>query len=1712
MNKMTARFSAKLLSWLLVLAMILSLLPMSALAAEDKQTPPTQILKCETNFGYDFKLTFSSESSDWLLSVKSVTVANTSYTEVDSSYSVWNDTDYYIGGDYLMIGEGFTGASATCVIEAEGYSALTLTLDKTVHSAVIVSAQEPETGGDSGNGDGTSEDEGKEPEQGDATSAVTVPEFSNVKNSYYILAFQTQNYVSGISKVLVNSQECQEGSSATFLSGTQYYKNTAENKLYLANTQWGSDPTFQNGDIITIQNPSYQDLVLKVTIAGDTVNIGPDDGGDEDAYTLHVRLVGSFEAALVGQEDYDAVSSASTNVTTNKNSNVEVQGALIQGNEPVSSDWKPLNQLGITVNRNTTSVSISPDDSGMVGVYSIFDSALTLAGTPEKAGSYQISVTVSDGQGRTATSNELSFNVYSGDETLEDRLTLDNCTQTSDGKYMWDMEPWAISAFGGTGDTVTVPTDLKAWYGSHTSGTYGELGYAVDNEAAPTQTLIVPDGCNLTMVNMDVLSSVKIVVQSGGKLVLRDSVIQGIVEVEDGGAFSMNYNDYGEGTFESGASINGQLILKDGATLENSSIYSNTNYIANGDEVRRNAAPVVSAEGNVTVKGQVFIRGDEAPTGSTGQAGLSVKNGTLELADGALLAVYGGGQYALTATGGAAIILDNGTITGNGKLISVGGGGYLEAGGDAVQGAGTISTKEAYLQGGSVFGTSSGSYAPGLAKTNTVNIADTTQARLIDGVVYTSTADNPNTPYWSGTEAPTDEFLAQYEVSGLATTSITVDGKETEHTGEITFDTIRLTNKTLFPAGADDAYLVTIGTETKLLGDTTLKRWVGTWESWQPWTSSDETVKAAMDARYPLINDVWELAYPAYINAFKGTALESMIQTMYPNVDSLKTYWYNMTGTNGVASIQVTEEDGGSYKLSWLDNDGDVLAADSYTMTGKVLNGLEGATMYVFTADTLTNSDYKYFVTMEPDMEGEEETPIAAHYHFQFGSDLSAILAYGEHHNAIEKNETTGRAVSDMKNTKWYATMINAGASDLAKYNVVLAMHRADKFTTADDVLPGIAGESGTTYMPLFDCILKDEYNSYWHDYCAAVAGDNGNLTQLVEYLQQSCNGNVYGQEGLTQYCCDFINGAESITVNGNRITVKNSAGNTISDSEYTYQGPVTIGDPNTLYHFTAYLYRAVGSEVSEDFRYFLFRDDAPDTTYHIEFRYGSNLDALKGLVTGKYAYWLAAGIPVNADETMIENCIALFCVENQDYSAERSAESVAQIADFVGTWDYSADGGKTTSPDLLHFTVDSNGNGTSYYYNKVSSQYQVFAYDNDGSSAAKSGIYISFNGEEFTWADYSITVSGGKTILTFTGYEDGQPYTLTYVKHQSGEGVGGGSSSSGSSGSSSSSSSSSGGSSSSSSNTATTKNPDGSITTTTTDKKTGTVTETTKTTDGTIGTVVTNKDGEVTEVKATVSSAAVTEAAKNGEAVTLPVEVPTAKSTEDAPAVQVSVPKSVGSVKVEIPVEKVTPGTVAVIVKADGTEEIVKTSIPTENGVALTVDGDVTVKIIDNSKEFADVHDASHWATDSIDFVTSRELFTGKTEDSFAPNAPTTRAQLMTVLARLDGADTYTAPLQKGMEWAVENGISDGTNPDGNISRQQLAVMLWRYAGNPASGKELTNPDAAGVSDYAQAAMQWAAENGIMNGDANGNLNPQSAASRAHVAAMVARYCEKLA
>lgn len=159
----------------------------------------------------------------------------------------------------------------------------------------------------------------------------------------------------------------------------------------------------------------------------------------------------------------------------------------------------------------------------------------------------------------------------------------------------------------------------------------------------------------------------------------------------------------------------------------------------------------------------------------------------------------------------------------------------------------------------------------------------------------------------------------------------------------------------------------------------------------------------------------------------------------------------------------------------------------------------------------------------------------------------------------------------------------------------------------------------------------------------------------------------------------------------------------------------------------------------------------------------------------------------------------------------------------------------------------------------------------------------------------------------------------------------------------------------------------------------------------------------------------------------------------------------------------------------------------------------------------------ADDWFYGAVGFVTENGLMTG-THTGFEPQRTTSRAMLWTILSRLDGqsakrnaADWYAA----AQLWAVQNDISDGTAPDAPITREQLASMLYRYAQRrglvrAASSADLsTFADAAAVSAYAEEAVQWAVETGLLNG-MGGMLCPQGAATRAQVAEILRRMCEK--
>ena len=326
-------------------------------------------------------------------------------------------------------------------------------------------------------------------------------------------------------------------------------------------------------------------------------------------------------------------------------------------------------------------------------------------------------------------------------------------------------------------------------------------------------------------------------------------------------------------------------------------------------------------------------------------------------------------------------------------------------------------------------------------------------------------------------------------------------------------------------------------------------------------------------------------------------------------------------------------------------------------------------------------------------------------------------------------------------------------------------------------------------------------------------------------------------------------------------------------------------------------------------------------------------------------------------------------------------------------------------------------------------------------------------------------------------------------------------------------------------SKTETKEEPDGTVTTTETDKEgnkketveksDGTTTTTYDNVDGTYSVTVADADGN-TKSEVTLTEESILKAAEEKESISLPMpELPLTDDKEKAPVVTVSLPKNT-EVAVEIPVEDVTTGTVAVLVDENGTETIIKTTISTENGILVKLaDGD-TIKVVENSKEFDDVPE-SYWGYEAVQFASSHELFAGTGDAVFSPDAPMTRAMVWTVLARLDGINTtgeiwYAA----GQQWAMEHGISDGTNPNAEVTREQMAAMLYRYAllkeYDTAEKADLADyADAASISDYAVEAMAWANTKEVVNGVTTTTLEPQMDAARVQVAQMLKSFCENV-
>lgn len=212
------------------------------------------------------------------------------------------------------------------------------------------------------------------------------------------------------------------------------------------------------------------------------------------------------------------------------------------------------------------------------------------------------------------------------------------------------------------------------------------------------------------------------------------------------------------------------------------------------------------------------------------------------------------------------------------------------------------------------------------------------------------------------------------------------------------------------------------------------------------------------------------------------------------------------------------------------------------------------------------------------------------------------------------------------------------------------------------------------------------------------------------------------------------------------------------------------------------------------------------------------------------------------------------------------------------------------------------------------------------------------------------------------------------------------------------------------------------------------------------------------------------------------------------------------------------------------GTVEIDYTAYSSSN--SDLGDGTITLTIKEKtaSSKFTDVtyNNTGYWAAGSIDFMSDNGLFNGTSTYKFSPNDSMTRAMLVTVLYRAAGepsvsgvTNPFTDVASKdyyynAVLWAYKNSVVTGTSankfsPDANVTREQIATILYRYMGSPtATGSLVGYTDRTKISSYAATAMQWAIGKGYITGTTATTLDPTGNATRAQVAVMMHRFLTK--
>ena len=217
-----------------------------------------------------------------------------------------------------------------------------------------------------------------------------------------------------------------------------------------------------------------------------------------------------------------------------------------------------------------------------------------------------------------------------------------------------------------------------------------------------------------------------------------------------------------------------------------------------------------------------------------------------------------------------------------------------------------------------------------------------------------------------------------------------------------------------------------------------------------------------------------------------------------------------------------------------------------------------------------------------------------------------------------------------------------------------------------EEAMQDFTDEIQGSYVGLFPVFRNDKYDAIWEEKLNEYAGvDSENAEAVKDAFLGIYESDIHGEEaqkkaeeepGWFMFDCAFAGGVDVMTFDGDTFSGADADGNEVFSHKYKYYDAIKANfDPMTEMYMAEiseedwpvlYIYEGDGPE--DEFKYFAFAD-TPAETYHLEFRYGSDLEELAKYFTGTYGYWLVSAVYKDCDDEMMENCIDLFVKENAD-------------------------------------------------------------------------------------------------------------------------------------------------------------------------------------------------------------------------------------------------------------------------------------------------------------------------------------------------------------------------------------------------------------------------------------------------------------------------------